>query len=178
MNLLLPQPLRLKKDDWKDPAKMRERMLGRISYLKAPEQSTRKVFIKSSYRHGKEVGLKNFRPNLAKKINSLNINIVACVMSEIQTKVYLEAWCDATYRAVDRKWVGQVPTLCAGKPAPKKQNTLAYDAEQASLLIVPISKDKFVYGNRIQSGRDKKRRRGGNRPSSISVKKVFIHSGS
>ena len=156
MNLIIPKHLRFKKSDWRNPQILRRMMRGRISFLQAPTQSIQKKFISEIYstKCGSVPCKSKLIPSdLQKMLKSIKINVLACLMGKEQTQVYLSAWCKSAYGATlssgTRTWDDNCPDFCKKFKPPKRQNTLAYDAEQASLLIVPTS-NGFIYGSKIK----------------------------
>ena len=96
-------------------------------------------------------------PNISTALEKVNIDLVSCVMSEIQTKTYLQSWCEAIFKPEDLKtWREQTPSLCHSIKPPKRQKSLAYGAEQASLLVIgsngtiPDMKSGTLYGSKIK----------------------------
>jgi hypothetical protein len=154
LNLLLPYKDRLKRDDWKNKNKLAKTIRGRVSYLKSKELTTGKNFIQEFYKNIDEQGAQYFPKKMVKTVRNLNLNLVTCAMSDLQTEVYLKTWCEAIFRAQDNKWLEPVPSLCQQITPPKKQKTLAYNAEQASLLITgpngTIPTNKVLFGSKIK----------------------------
>ena len=154
LNLLLPYKDKLKRDDWKNKSKLVNAIRGRVSYLKSKELTTGKNFVREFYKSIDEKGDQYFPKMMVKKLNNLNLNLVTCAMGDLQTEVYLKTWCEAIFRAQDNKWLEPVPSLCQQITPPKKQKTLAYNAEQASLLITgpdgKIPTNKVLFGSKIK----------------------------
>ena len=157
MNLILPKKQHLKKEDWRDSQLLSEAIRGRVSFLKAVEISTPKKFIEGYYKDDEKVLQSSLPEKLMKHIKDVNINLISCLMSEVQTNTYLQAWCEAIFNPADKtKWKQQTPSLCHEVTPPKRQKSLAYGAEQASLLIiggkgnVPKLEDKTLYGSKIK----------------------------
>ena len=130
---------------------------GRVSYLKASEITTTKIFNTGYYLNYTTNDSSLFPSKLKTQISkNVNMNIMLCVMSDIQTDIYLKSWCEAIYKASNKQWIGKVPELCNSVVPPSKQKTLAYSAEQASLLIVENKNKKYIFGSKIkysQSGK-------------------------
>ena len=154
LNLILPSQKKLDINDWKDENKLISAIRGRVSFLKAPEVSTKKIFEKeyySFYDNNNEIPSK-----LKEFVNSININIVTCIMSEVQTKTYLEEWCGAIFKSQKNTWVEDVPKVCDNITPPKKQNTLAYGSEQVTLLLIgdkgeiPTDSTTNIFGTKIK----------------------------
>ncbi len=154
MNLILPKNQQLGKKDWQSPEKLKKAIKGRVSFLKSPEIATPKEFVGEFYSNDQEVPTP---PNISAALEKVNIDLVSCVMSEVQTKTYLQSWCEAIFKPEDLKtWKEQTPSLCHSIKPPKRQKSLAYGAEQASLLVigsngtVPDMKSATLYGSKIK----------------------------
>ena len=155
LNLILPGNQQLKKTDWQSTDKLKKAIKGRVSFLKSPEIATPKEFVGECYIDDKEE--KDIPSGISTALDRVNIDLVSCVMSEVQTKTYLQSWCEAIFKPEDLKtWKEQTPTLCHTINPPKRQKSLAYGAEQASLLIlgangtVPDMQSKTIYGSKIK----------------------------
>ena len=154
MNLILPKNQQLGKKDWQSPEKIKKAIKGRVSFLKSPEIATPKEFMGEFYSDDRETDVP---PNISTALEKVNIDLVSCVMSEIQTKTYLQSWCEAIFKPENLKtWREQTPSLCHSIKPPKRQKSLAYGAEQASLLVIgsngtiPDMKSGTLYGSKIK----------------------------
>ena len=176
INLISPN--KLPNDAWKTPDILKSAMRGKVSYLKAPDNSTKKEFMSEYYDidfSRNPMKAKNgINTTLLGIINSLDLNLVTCKMSPILTAVYLRAWCNAIYKSrIDAKkytWSENLPTqtripsYCKKFPPFGRQNTLAEGAKQAGLFIIgsesnkwksptmqDVEKDKVFYGQRLRT---------------------------
>jgi hypothetical protein len=154
LNLILPKNQQLEKKDWQIQEKLKRAIKGRVSFLKSPEIATPKEFIGEFYSNDLEMVAP---PIVLTALEKVNINLVSCVMSEVQTKTYLQSWCEAIFKPEDLKtWREQTPSLCHTIKPPKRQKSLAYGAEQASLLVIgsngtiPDMKSETLYGSKIK----------------------------
>ena len=154
MNLILPRNQQLKKTDWQSPDKLKKAIKGRVSFLKSPEIAVPKEFVGEYFVDDKEAD--DIPLDISSALDRVNIDLVSCVMSEVQTKTYLQSWCEAIFKPEDKKtWEKETPSLCHTIKPPKRQKSLAYGAEQASLLVlgangsIPNIKSETLYGSKI-----------------------------
>lgn len=176
--LNLISPTKLSSDAWKSQIILKEAMRGKVSYLKAPDNSTKKEFMREYYdiefSQDPTKAKSSFNRNLLGIIESLDLNLVSCKMSPTLTAVYLRAWCNAIYKSrmdgSKYSWSEnlptqtRVPTYCKKFPPFGRQNTLAEGAKQAGLFIVgsesgkwkspnmlDVENDKVFYGQRLRA---------------------------
>jgi len=134
LNLILPSQKKLKPLDWKSENKLIAAMRNRVSFLKAPETSDPKVFEKAFY---SSFGKSDKVPTALKTyVNSININIITCIMSDIQTTEYLKSWCGSIFKSIKGQWETGVPDLCKTVKPPKQHMPLPHASEQISLLLI------------------------------------------
>ena len=155
LNLILPSQKKLKPLDWKNESKLIAAMRNRVSFLKAPETSDPKVFEKAFYSSfGKSdkvpIALKTY-------VNSININVITCIMSDIQTKEYLKSWCGSIFKSIKGQWEPDVPDLCKTVKPPKQHMPLPHASEQISLLLIgkkngsmPTLEGPNLFGDKIK----------------------------
>ena len=155
LNLILPSQKKLKPLDWKNENKLIAAMRNRVSFLKAPETSDPKVFEKAFY----STFDKSDKVPIALKtyVNSININVITCIMSDIQSKEYLKSWCGSIFKSTNGKWETGVPDLCKTVKPPKQHMPLPHASEQISLLLIgkkngsmPTLEGPNLFGDKIK----------------------------
>ena len=156
LNLISPD--KLPSDTWKYPSLLKSAMRGRVSYLKAPDNTTQKDFMREYYDDTFSLdpmaARSKFSAPLLRIIESLDINLVSCKMSPTITAVYLRAWCNSIYksRLQGKSYVWsenilsqtELPSYCKNFPPHGRQNTLAEGAKQAGLFIIGNKSGKWV----------------------------------
>ena len=155
LNLILPSQKKLNPLDWKNESKLIAAMRNRVSFLKAPETSDPKVFEKAFYSSfdrsdNVPIALKTY-------VNSININVITCIMSDIQTKEYLKSWCGSVFKSTNGRWETGVPDLCKTVKPPKQHMPLPHASEQISLLLIgkkngsmPTLEGPNIFGDKIK----------------------------
>lgn len=159
LNLILPSQKKLKPLDWKSESKLIAAMRNRVSFLKAPETSDPKVFEKAFY---SSFGKSDKVPTALKTyVNSININVITCIMSDIQTKEYLKSWCGSIFKSTKGQWEPGVPDLCKTVKPPKQHMPLPHASEQISLLLIgkkngsmPTLEGPNLFGDKIKYSKD------------------------
>jgi len=159
LNLILPSQKKLKPLDWKSESKLIAAMRNRVSFLKAPETSDPKVFEKAFY---SSFGKSDKIPTALKTyVNSININVITCIMSDIQTKEYLKSWCGSIFKSIKGQWEPGVPDICKTVKPPRQHMALPHASEQISLLLIgkkngsmPTLEGPNLFGDKIKYSKD------------------------